>query len=356
MRRLLTIALLAFAAFALAPSFAQAQDVDPCDANPDAAECNVPALTVTDAGPACPNGGWILAFFGEPAPPLCWPAPAAPTATAPAPAVAPVTQVINQVIQQPVIQTIQSPGCSSRRAFTVRLPGRFHAHTDVVVRVGREYMHDPLGGGFHPGRPPTVTIQDDRRVPVVMAGQPCGLYSLIVTRKHKQPLIRFYIAGPNGSIAGVNLASELAARYRARAAARPVASAAVHATGMYFDDDGCHAPGEEGIPDNLPPKIHTFMVAGELRALMFLRDQIDHENATIYCAMQEAVSWDNLDMQDARHASVTWRVTAHYGDFLIGWRSECRLKRVVQPPGILNPRPVIATVMRCGGWWKEHWG
>ncbi len=207
MRRILLLTGLMIVALGALASTAQAQDVDPCDANPDAPECNIPPLQVVDAGAACPNGGWVLLFFGEPSSPLCWPAPPAPTPTAPAPApVSPVTQVINQVLMQPVIQTIQSPGCTSRRAFSVKLPGRFKPHTAVRVHVGRQEMHDPLSG-----RAP-VMIQDDRRVPVVMAGQPCGLYSLIVTKKRKRPFIRFYIAGPNGSIAGVNLASELAAR------------------------------------------------------------------------------------------------------------------------------------------------
>ena len=186
-------------AFILA-STANAQDVDPCDINPDAPECNVPAISIVDAGPACPYGGWVIVFFGEPSPPLCWPAPPAPTAAVPAPvAPAPVTQVIQQVINNPVISPVQPPGCLSRRRFDVSIPQRFRWGTRVQVIVGGERQWDDgVASTF---------VRQNHRIRVDLRARPCGVYAVIVKKRRTRPSVRLYTAGPNGNMTGFNIAA-----------------------------------------------------------------------------------------------------------------------------------------------------
>ena len=326
MKRL--VALGALFGFLLIAGSAQAQD--PCDVNPDTPGCDAPLFEAVPATPdICPAGGWVFVFLGDSFPvcnglPGTPGAPGAPGAAAPPPA----ASVIQQVINSPVIAPIQPAGCLSRREFDVTIPQRFRWGTRVQVLVGGRKQYD--------GSVPSVLVRANHRIRVALQGRPCGVYAVIVTKKGKRPWFRLYTAGPNGNMTGINLAM-------ARAASRP--------SGMYYDDPNCHNPGDEGIPDHLPPKIHTFFVWGQIRALKFLESQLN-QGALIFCAPEDAIYWDNLRIENARNARVTWHVIVHKGDFTIDYMSGCRIATRFRRPSITNPQPT-GTQMRCRQWFAS---
>ena len=207
-RTLILLAILASALTAAAP--ASAQDVDPCDVNPDLPECNVPPIAIAPA-PTCPAGGFTLVVFGEPLEPVCFPAPpaAAPAPATPPPATVIQQTIVQQVLAAPLIPANQLPGCLSRRRFDVTIPQRFRWGTRVRVVVGGETQMDGGIGG--------VFVRANHRIRVDLRARPCGVYAVVVTKKGKRPWVRLYTAGPHGNMSGFNIAMA-----RARAASNVI--------------------------------------------------------------------------------------------------------------------------------------
>jgi hypothetical protein len=100
---------------------------------------------------------------------------------------------------------------------------------------------------------------------------------------------------------------------------------------------GCHPPGTQGIKNDLPPKVHTFIVMTELRALRFLDYRLSRGDV-IYCEKQDAVYWTDLNVTNARNARIKWHVMVQDGDLTKDWTSWCRLYDKMKKPTEWHPK------------------
>lgn len=187
-RALLGLALL-LAALVAAPA-AHAQD--PCDTNPDDPSCDGTAdlIVTVPASPAqCPAGGLVVVILGVPqSPPICSGTPGATGATG-----APGAQGIPGQAGAPsfVPATVQDPSCVSRRMFDVTIPQRFAWGSRVWVNVG--------------GHLSLVFVRHNHRIRLAFQGRPCGLYGVVVYKRHVHPFRRLYVMGAGGSLRGFNV-------------------------------------------------------------------------------------------------------------------------------------------------------
>lgn len=187
-------ALLLVAALAIP---AQAQDEDPCDADPMG--CDAPLAVALPVGSApCPTGG-VLFQIDDPPFPICNGAagPVGPVGGTGAkgdkgdkgdpgipgqPGVS-VTQAVG----------VPDPGCPTEarpRLFILKLPKRFKSHSHVRIITGGVVRRSK--------------VRKHRRMLISFVGRPPGVYAVVIIKARTRAVRLLYTVGCQGDLTGYN--------------------------------------------------------------------------------------------------------------------------------------------------------